>query len=100
VAIPWSASGTRGRSQSGNCCDQSSIRNQHFLGAGPPRNQFLEGTDSNHLEVHDLANEKVQCRVDEIIVSGKAVIFFPDTLLQARSEGYDTCGWCMGGSSR
>jgi hypothetical protein len=28
------------------------------------------------------------------------VVFFPDTLAQARREGYESCGHCLGESKR
>ena len=54
-------------------------------------------------EVHDLDNEKIapnQCQVDEIVRAGNAVYFAPDTLPEARVQGYDNCQWCIGGSRR
>lgn len=53
------------------------------------------------MEVHDLDNEKNgahQCQIDEIIAANHAKIFEPDTLDQARREGYDNCKHCIGGS--
>lgn len=57
----------------------------------------------NIMEVHDLDNEKTaanQCQIDEIIASENVVIFEPDTLDQARREGYDNCHHCIGRSLR
>lgn len=51
-------------------------------------------------EVHDLQRETRQCQIDEILRAGHAVGFSPDTLAQARSEGYDNCAYCIGGSTR
>lgn len=56
--------------------------------------------NSNTLEVHELATEEVNCQISEIISAGHAVIFSPDTKAQANKEGYDTCAWCLGGSTR
>lgn len=59
--------------------------------------------NKNNMEVHDLDNEKTgqnQCQIDEIIRAGNAVIFTPDTLSQAHSEGYDNCAYCLGSSTR
>lgn len=56
--------------------------------------------NSNTMEVHDLNNEKPQCQIGEIIAAGHAVGFRPDTLTQARSEGYDNCAYCIGSSRR
>lgn len=65
-----------------------------------PDEQFLGNSDSEHMEVHDLQNENTNCQIDEIINAGNAVVFSPDTLDQAKSEGYDNCSWCIGGSTR
>ena len=59
--------------------------------------------NTNKLEVHDLDNEKTgenECQIDEIIAAGHARIFIPDTLEQARREGYDNCDHCIGNSQR
>ncbi len=54
----------------------------------------------NHIEVHDLDNEKVLCQIDEIIRAGHAVTFNPDTLEEAHRQGYDNCAYCLGYSVR
>lgn len=67
----------------------------------PLNEQFLG--NKSKMEVHDLHNEKTgpnQCQIDEIIKAGNAVVFSPDTLSQARNEGYDNCRYCIGGSTR
>ncbi|MBD3375246.1 hypothetical protein GF406_09440 [candidate division KSB1 bacterium] len=51
-------------------------------------------------EVHDLNNERAQCQIDKIIQNNHAVRFVPDTLSQARKEGFDPCEWCIGGGNR
>jgi hypothetical protein len=56
--------------------------------------------NSNKMEVHDLDNEKIACQIEKIIDAGHAVTFNPDTLEQARSEGFDNCHYCIGGSQR
>ena len=59
--------------------------------------------NKNKKEVHDLDNEDKNpsgCQIDEIIRAGNARTFSPDTLIQARSEGYDNCAKCIGGSRR
>ena len=59
--------------------------------------------NTNKMEVHDLDYEDVSpsgCQIDEIIAAGHAKTFTPDTLGQARSEGYDNCSYCIGGSTR
>jgi hypothetical protein len=69
---------------------------------GPPTygRRFVGNSNPGHREVHDLDNEKRQCQIDEIIAAGHAVIFNPDTLAQARQQGYDNCAYCIGGSTR
>lgn len=67
----------------------------------------------NKMEVHDLDNEKTkphQCQIDEIIAAnnrdvnnkcnGRVKIFEPDTLEQARREGFDNCTHCLSNSNR
>lgn len=56
--------------------------------------------NSRSKEVHDLRNENANCQIDEIIHAGNAVTFTPDSLDQARSEGYDNGHYCIGGSTR
>jgi hypothetical protein len=68
--------------------------------ARPTDKQFLGNSSSSKMEVHDLYNEKSQCQIDEIIKAGNAVTFAPDTLEQARAEGYDPCDYCLLGSTR
>lgn len=63
-----------------------------------PVQRYLGNTNST--EVHDLENEEPQCQIDEIIAAEHAVVFSPDTLAQAHSEGYDNCAFCLGGSTR
>lgn len=63
-----------------------------------PTNRFLGNT--NKKEVHDLRSEKPNCQIDAILRAGHGVVFSPDTLTQARSEGYDNCAYCVGGSTR
>ncbi len=62
--------------------------------------RFLGNSSPSHMEVHDLHNEKSNCQIDEILRAKHAVGFRPDTLAQARSEGYDNCAYCIGGSTR
>ena len=52
--------------------------------------------NSNKKEVHDLHNEQPQCQIHEIIWDDHAVVFSPDTLNQAHSEGYDNGHYCIG----
>jgi len=63
--------------------------------------RFLGNTNTK--EVHDLDNEDTSgsgCQINEIILAGHEVYFAPDTLVQARSEGYDTCAKCLTESRR
>jgi hypothetical protein len=68
------------------------------VSARPSSKQYLGNT--NHLEVHDLNAETDNCQINEIIQAGHAVVFSPDTLIQAHSEEYDNCKWCLGSSTR
>jgi hypothetical protein len=67
--------------------------------------------NTHKMEVHDLDSEKTgphQCQIDEIIAAhnrdrnknrrGRIKIFEPDTLDQARREGFDNCEHCIGDS--
>ncbi|NQU83365.1 MAG: hypothetical protein HQ536_01505 [Parcubacteria group bacterium] len=65
-----------------------------------PNKRYLGNDNHGHMEVHDLINEQPRCQIDEIIRAGHAVIFSPDTLSQAHSEGYDNCAHCIGNSLR
>jgi hypothetical protein len=66
----------------------------------PLDKRFLGNSSPSHKEVHDLYKEKSQCQITKIIKAGHAVVFKPDTLTQAHSEGYDNCAYCIGGSQR
>lgn len=68
--------------------------------ARPTGKGFLGNSSPTKMEVHDLRNEKVACQIDAIIRAGHAVVFSPDTLDQARREGYDNCAKCLAGSTR
>jgi hypothetical protein len=48
--------------------------------------------------VHDLDNERPNCRIDEILAAGRAVPF--NYLPAARLAGFDNCAYCIGGSRR
>ncbi|MDD3803177.1 MAG: hypothetical protein PHW02_02170 [bacterium] len=56
--------------------------------------------NKNTKEVHDLYNEGNSCGINKIVMAGNAVRFVPDTLAQARMEGYDNCHYCIDGSKR
>lgn len=62
----------------------------------PAGKQFLGNTNTK--EVHNLRNEQTQCQIDEIISAGHAVVFTPDTVEQAKQEGYDRGHYYLGGS--
>lgn len=64
----------------------------------PTDEQFLGNSDTT--EVHDLENEQTNCQIDELVDGGNGVVFTPDTLAQAHSEGFDNCHWCIGDSTR
>jgi len=66
----------------------------------PKYNQYLGNSNPKKMEVHDRSNETPRCQIDEIIANGHAVVFTPDTLDEARKEGYDKCAFCIGGSLR
>ena len=69
----------------------------------PIRKRFLGTSEPGHMEVHDLHNEDTNpngCQIDEIVRAGHAVTFAPDTLEQAKKEGYDPCAKCLSGSTR
>ena len=54
-------------------------------------------------EVHDLrkTNQTASgCQINETIVAGNAVLLYPDTLAQAKTDGYDPCAKCLPGSTK
>lgn len=53
--------------------------------------------NANTKEVHRVADRTANCQLDEI---KDGVRFSPDTLAEARRNGYDNCHWCIGGSTR
>ena len=70
---------------------------------GPPTHGRRFVGNTSEKEVHDLDHEDTRpsgCQIDEIIAARHARTFDPDTLAQARSEGYDPCAKCIGGSQR
>lgn len=66
----------------------------------PITKKYLGNSAPDHMEVHDLNNEKTQCQINEIISAGNAVVFDPDTLEQAHKEEYDNGEYCIGSSTR
>lgn len=65
----------------------------------PSSKRYLGNNHPDHLHVHDLRNERANCQTSEIVAAGNAVIFSPDDLGQAQSEGYEGCTWCIGASA-
>mgnify|MGYP001246854635 CR=1 FL=1 len=47
------------------------------------------------MQVHDLDNEQTTCQIDEIKLEHQ-VYFTPDTLAEAKRQGYDPCAYCIG----
>lgn len=70
------------------------------ISSRPTQKRFLGNSSPSKMEVHDLTNEKTRCQIDEIIAARHAVVFTPDTLAQAQTEGYDNGAHCLGGSRR
>jgi hypothetical protein len=62
--------------------------------------RFLGNKHPSKMEVHDLQNEKTQCQIAEILASGHAVGFTPDSLDEAHRCGFDNCAYCIGKSTR
>jgi hypothetical protein len=52
--------------------------------------------NSRTAQVHLVIRARARCRVDEVIAADEAVGFYPDSLDQALSEGYDICAYCTG----
>lgn len=50
--------------------------------------------DNFKRQVHDISNQKKNCHIDEIKIVHKRH-FIPDTFVQANSEGYTSCSWCI-----
>lgn len=55
--------------------------------------------DNNKRQVHDLLNMKDNCCID-LIKQVHRRFFIPDTSVQANSEGYESCQWCIGNFQR
>lgn len=63
--------------------------------------QYLANASPSKREVHDLDNEKAgsyQCQIDEIIRAGNDRPY--TSLILAHVHGYDSCAYCIGGSTR
>jgi hypothetical protein len=56
--------------------------------------------DIKEMRVHDLRAEVPNCQIDQIIHARHAVVLSPDSLSEAKREGFDPCGRCIGGSWR
>lgn len=81
----------------GSAFDDWKIENMATpIGHKPTDRSYLG--NMNNMEVHDLRHETPQCRIDEIIQAGYAVVFTPDTLEQAHREGCNNCIQCLGAS--
>jgi hypothetical protein len=52
------------------------------------------------LIVHDMDYESNMCRINELLEKFKVIPFTPDSIDQAYTEGYDNCGWCIGGGMK
>jgi len=48
------------------------------------------------LEAHDLDNIQPQCKLEEVLASGYARWFDPDTLEEIERRGFTLCQWCVG----
>ena len=47
-------------------------------------------------ELHNLKDERSDCRIDDILTLEQAVGFAPDKLKESRISGYvNTCPYCM-----
>ncbi|WDU82290.1 hypothetical protein [Caloramator sp. Dgby_cultured_2] len=57
--------------------------------------RFIGNTNTN--EVHDLDNEKSGCKIDQINPL-HVKTFDPDTLSEAKRQGFDNCAYCIGNS--
>lgn len=63
--------------------------------------RYLANTSPSKREVHDLDNEKTganECQINEIISAGHDKPYTSQT--SAKSDGYDNCAYCLGGSTR
>jgi hypothetical protein len=63
---------------------------------GAPTHGHRWAGDSRSSVVHDLDHEGQRCAVDETIRAHRLVIFEPDSLEQARMEGFERCSYCTG----
>ena len=62
--------------------------------------RYIGNNSPTKKEVHDLDNEDTSpngCQIDKI---KEVVTFDPDTLAEARSNGFDPCDKCLEGSTR
>lgn len=50
--------------------------------------------DKRTMVVHDLDAAVPGCRIDEVVESGKAATFGPDTPVEAANRGYRACRRC------
>jgi hypothetical protein len=59
--------------------------------------QYLADISMSKREVHDLDNEKPNCRIDEIIKAGMDKPF--SVLDFAKRDGFNNCAHCIGDST-
>jgi len=59
--------------------------------------QYYGNRSPSKMEVHHVPSKKTNCQLDEI---KDGVRFIPDTLQEAKNNGYDNCHYCLGGSTR
>lgn len=57
--------------------------------------QYIGNTNTN--EVHDLDNEKTNCKINEI-KHEHVKTFIPDTHSEAKRQDFDNCAHCIGNS--
>ena len=66
----------------------------------PINKRYFGNRSPSKMEVHDLKNETINCQITKILEAKHAVVFNPDTLAHAHSEGYYNCAYCIGESMR
>ena len=57
--------------------------------------QFRWLGDKRSQRVHDLDHIVAECRLDELVASGRGATFGPDILAEARNRGYHPHGACV-----
>ncbi len=69
------------------------IGGKRIIGDDNPEHYY----NAHHHHVHDLDSERPGCEIDQIVAHRHVRTFNPDTLEQAKREGYVPCSWCLGG---